>query len=71
MADSTCTYCGESLSNSSNTGCDWCNKIIQEANCEGIYLVDAAVAVRKRDDLNTPDERRAAIQATFDRYAGR
>lgn len=61
-----CQYCGDELEDPTKKACSWCNAIIQEANCHGIYLIDTAVAVSRRDDLTSPDERRAAIQAKFD-----
>jgi hypothetical protein len=70
MSTAACRYCGAELQDASKTSCDWCNQIIQEANCHGIYLADAANAVSKRDDLVSPEARRAEIQATFDRYRG-
>jgi len=66
----TCKYCGIELEDGTKTSCEWCNRIIQEANCEGIYLADAATAVSKRADLTTPDERRAAIQEKYNLYTG-
>jgi hypothetical protein len=70
MSASVCRYCHEELEQSSRTSCDWCNQIIQEANCHGIYLADVAETVSRRDDLTTPQARRAEIQAKFDLYTG-
>ena len=68
---STCQYCASELEDTSKSTCDWCNTIIQEANCQGIYLADAAKAVAKRDDLTSPDTRREAIQEKFVAYGGK
>ena len=64
-----CQYCGESLNTDKST-CAWCNAIIQEANCQGVYLIDAAKAVSQQADLTTVRARREALKATFDRYTG-
>lgn len=69
MMANTCQYCATEIDNGST--CGWCNEIIQDANCNGIYLADAARAVSKRDDLSTPEERRTEIQAKYDLYMGR
>jgi len=66
----TCQYCGIELAPDRRFTCEWCSRIVQEANCEGFYIVDTAQAVRKRDDL-TPEARRIEIQAAFDRLATR
>lgn len=63
--------CANTLEDSSKSTCGWCNTIIQEANCQGIYLADAAKQVSQRDDLTTPDARREAIQAKFTAYGGK
>lgn len=70
-SENTCQYCDVTLEDATKTTCEWCSQIIQEANCEGIYLIDTAVAVRKRDDLTTPETRRAEIQAKFDVFTGK
>jgi len=70
MAANTCPYCHADLEPGVKTACQWCSQIIQEANCVGIYLVDAAAAIGKRDDLARVDARRAALQARFDQYKG-
>jgi hypothetical protein len=63
-----CPYCHAEMEPGAKTSCQWCSQIIQEANCIGVYLVDVAVTVGKRDDLVNVDARRAAIQAKFDQF---
>ena len=71
MTATHCPYCGTELKGQQRAGCDWCSEIIQQANCEGIYLIDIAAQVGQRDDLTTIDERRAAIQQKYDAISGR
>lgn len=69
--ENSCQYCGTILDDTTQKTCAWCSQIIQEANCEGIYLIDTAVAVSKRADLTSPETRRAEIQAKFDVFTGK
>ncbi len=66
----TCQYCKEPLTDAGKDTCVACNALIQEANCSGIYLIDAAVSISKQDDLATPKAKRDALKATFKQYAG-
>lgn len=65
----TCQYCHTEIS-ADRKSCEWCSRILQEANCNGLYIVDTATAMSRRDDLS-PDQRRAEIQAAYDRLTRR
>ncbi|RMF81986.1 MAG: hypothetical protein D6737_03345 [Chloroflexi bacterium] len=64
----TCQYCGGEIENPQHKSCQWCNEMIQQANCDGVFsrVYDVAMSVSRRDDL-LPDARRAEMQAAYDR----
>lgn len=63
----TCQYCGGATAHPSHNNCQWCNVIIGEANCNGIYevVIEAANTIKEQAALET-DARRAHIQAAYD-----
>ena len=67
----TCQYCGETLPDSKKDTCAFCDGLIQEANCSGIYLVDSAKSISKQTELATPQSRRDALQLKFNQYTGK
>lgn len=68
MANKGCQYCGGELAHPDHKSCQWCNVLIGEANCNGVYevVMQAAQAAAGRTDLDTA-ARRAEIQAVYDR----
>jgi hypothetical protein len=67
VASKGCQYCGGELAHPNHKNCQWCNIIIGEANCNGVYevVIQAAQSVMGRVDLDTA-ARRAEIQAVYD-----
>jgi hypothetical protein len=67
MSSNVCQYCGGGLAAPSHKNCQWCNVIIGEANCNGVYeiVMQAAESVKGQVDLAV-ENRRAEIQTAYD-----
>ena len=63
----TCIYCGGPLADASHSKCQWCNVMIAQANCDGVYdrVIEVGEAMQTRDDLSV-HARRAEIQNAYD-----
>lgn len=62
-----CMYCGGPLEAPHHSKCQWCNVMIAQANCDGVYdrVIEIGEAMKTRLDLNM-DARRAQIQQAYD-----
>ena len=67
MSTKTCQYCGGQLASPTHNNCQWCNVMIADANCNGVYdrVMQVAESMRTRNDLKFED-RRAEIQSAYD-----
>ena len=63
-----CQYCGGEIEAAGHKSCQFCNELIQQANCDGVFsrVYDAAMSVSRNAEL-TVDVRRAEMQAAYDR----
>ena len=67
MTVKTCQYCGGQLASPAHNNCQWCNVMIADANCNGVYerVMQVAESMRERVELGF-ENRRAEIQAAYD-----
>ena len=67
MSDKACMYCGSPVAEAHHSKCQWCNVMIAQANCDGVYdrVSEVGGAMQTRIDLST-DDRRAQIQKAYD-----
>ena len=71
MSEKTCMLCGGPLADPNHSKCQWCNVIVAQANCDGVYdrVIEVGEAMGARRDL-TVDDRRAEIQTAYDVAVG-